>query len=417
MSAGETALWHGQANMAAVKRAQRVIVRGEGAYLWDAEGHRVLDLPASLWYCAVGHGRREIAAAVARQMEELAAYSNFQQYATRPALALAERLAALSPVPGVKVFFTSGGSDAVDLAAKLARRYWAAVGRPEKTAIVSRQRSYHGLHGVGTSITGLPANRDGFGTLVADVERVAHDEWRALERVLSDGGADRVAAFFCEPIIGTGGVLHPEPGYLEQVQRLCRENDVLLVIDEVITGFGRTGELFASDRLGVEPDVLLFAKGVTSGYQPLGGALVAPRVAEPFWADGSELIFRHGLTYQAHASACAAGLANLDIIEREDLVGRVRSLEPVLADALASLARQPGVVEVRGGLGLLGAVVLEDAATAAAVVRRCWDRGLLVRPISNGEVLQISPPFVIGEDEIRWAIETIAEAIADGVAR
>jgi adenosylmethionine-8-amino-7-oxononanoate aminotransferase len=231
--------------------------------------------------------------------------------------------------------------------------------------------------------------------------------------LFANGGADRIAAFFCEPVIGTGGVIQPVPGYLENVQRLCRKHGVLLVIDEVICGFGRTGTTFASHRFDIEPDLLLFAKGVTSGYQPLGGALISGRVAEPFWAEESELILRHGLTYQAHAAACVAALENLRILEEEGLVDRVLGLEGVLAEALAPLAAEPEVVEIRAGFGLLAGIVLRDAATAAAAVSRCWERGVLTRQIADGEVLQVSPSFVIGEEELGWAAEQISAALAD----
>jgi adenosylmethionine-8-amino-7-oxononanoate aminotransferase len=398
--------------MPSVKGAERVIVRGDGVYLWDADGHRVLDLPASLWYCHVGHGRKEIATAVEQQLSTLAAYSNFQQYATLPALELATRLAAAAPMRGAKVFFTSGGSDAVDLAAKLVRRYWTALGKPEKRVIVSRERCYHGLHGFGTSLAGLPVNSDGYGPLIGDAVRVPHDDSNALEELFSLEG-DRVAAVFCEPVIGTGGVLHPTPGYLENVQRLCRVHDVLFVVDEVITGFGRMGTTFASDRFRLDPDLLLFAKGVTSGYQPLGGAIIGERVSEPFWADDSDLVFRHGLTYQAHASACAAALANLDIIEREDLIARAAALEPILDRALRRLEPEPEVREIRSGLGLLGGVVLRDASTATAVVERCWSHGLLTRQIGDGDVLHVCPPLIVTEDQLIWAVEQIARAIED----
>lgn len=413
MTGAGSPLWHGMAHMPSVERQRRVIARGDGAWLWDIEGHRVLDLPASLWYCNVGHGRRRIATAVEQQLVTIAAYSNFQQYANAPALELASVLAAISPMADIKVFFTSGGSDAIELAVKLSRRYWAALGRPEKQLIVSRERCYHGLHGFGTSIAGLPANGAGYGPLLEGVARVPHDDWRALESLFANGGAERIAAFFCEPVIGTGGVIQPAPGYLENVQRLCREHGVLLVIDEVICGFGRIGEPFASNRFGIEPDLLLFAKGITSGYQPLGGALISGRVAEPFWAEDSELIFRHGLTYQGHAAACVAALENLRILEEEALMARVLGLEAVLAEAMSPLTDEPEVVEVRAGLGLLAGIVLPDAATASAVVARCWERGVLTRQIADGEILQVSPSFVIGEEELGWAAEQIAAALAD----
>jgi len=405
------ALWHGQAHMPSVIGAQRVIERGEGAYVWDETGHRVLDLPASLWYCAVGHGRSEIVGAVTAQMSRLETYSNFQQYATRPALELAERLAELAPVSGVRVFLANAGSDAVEIACKLARRYWEIEGRPEKQVIVSRDRCYHGLHGFGTSVAGLAFNRGGYGALMPEVALVPHDDWRALERLVAELGADRVAAFLCEPIIGTGGVIHPSGDYLARVQRVCSENDILLVVDEVITGFGRTGELFASTRFGLEPDMLLFAKGVTSGYLPLGGVMVSDRVAAPFWDEDSSLVFRHGLTYQGHAAACAAGLANLDILEREELVPRVRRLERTLEDALRPLEEHPAVVEVRTGIGLLAGVQLRDAELINAILARCWQDGVLTRAIGDGDTLHVSPPFVITEEEIAGVGDVLAEAV------
>lgn len=413
----ETRLWHGQAHMPTVKRGPRVIERGEGAYLWDETGHRVFDLPGSLWYCNVGHGRAEIADAVAAQMRKIEAYSNFQQYATRPGMDLAERLAGLAPVHEARVFLGSGGSDAVEFTAKLVRRYWAEAGKPGKRLLVSRERAYHGLHGFGTSIGGLPANSAGYGDLMPDVARVATNDWRTLEQLVEERGADAIAAFFCEPIIGTGGVIHPAPDYLANVQRICRENDIIFVVDEVITGFGRTGELFASERFGLEPDVLMFAKGVTSGYMPLGGAIVAGWVAAPFWDDDSALVLRHGLTYQAHASVAAAGLATLDILENEGLVGRVRGLEGALADGLRSLQSHPAVVEVRAGIGLLGAVQVRDAAMFATIAESCWSRGLLARPVGDGDALHVCPPFVIEESEIDWIVQVVREALNEAMAR
>jgi len=412
----DTRLWHSQAHMPTVKRAERVIARGQGAYVWTEDGHRLLDLPASLWYCNVGHGRKEIADAVAAQMTTLAAYSTFQEYATRPAITLAQRVAELSPVRDARVYLTSGGSDSVDFAGKLSRRFWHEARRPEKRTIVTRHDAYHGLHAFGTSIAGIEPNREGYGDLVRETARVPTNDAAALEALISERGADTIAAFFCEPIIGTGGVILPAPGYLQEVQRICREHDVLFVVDEVITGFGRTGEMFASTRFELDPDIMLVAKGISSGYAPVGAAVVAARVWEPFWADGSDAVFRHGLTYAGHASACAAALANLDILEREELVARVRSLESVLEAALRPLAEHPLVKEVRAGVGLLGAVQLHDRGLAPRVAAECIDNGVLGRQLNDG-ALHISPPFVITEDEIQNAADVIADALDNVAAR
>jgi adenosylmethionine-8-amino-7-oxononanoate aminotransferase len=406
----ETKLWHSQAHMPSVKNAERIIVSGEGAHVYTNDGLRLLDAPASLWYCNVGHGRAEIADAVARQMRRLEAYSNFQQYATKPSLELAERIAAISPVRNPKIFLTSGGSDAVDLAAKLARRLWHATGQPDKRLIVTRDNGYHGLHAFGTSIAGIESNRTGYGTLIADTAQVTMNDPGALQALIDERGAQSVAAFFCEPVVGAGGIFFPAPGYLKAVQKICRDHDILFVVDEVITGFGRTGAMFASDRFGIEPDILLLAKGITSGYMPLGAAVIGERAWAPFWADGSELVFRHGITYSGHASACAAAHVNLDILEREQLVPRVRSLETVLEAALAPLASDPLVREVRSGIGLLTAVELHDRAIAGRVAERCIEHGVLTRQLADGS-LHVSPPFVITEAEIGTLAAVIGEAL------
>jgi len=397
-------------NLGTFRERGITIVRGEGSTVWDDRGRALLDVSAALWYCNVGYGRGELAEAAAAQMRELASYKTYDGFTSPRTEELAARVASLVPFDGAKVFFTSGGGESIDTAAKLARAYWVAVGKPEKHVVVSRQYAYHGSNAYGTSLTGMAPLVEGYGRLVPEVEQVAWDDAEALAEAIDRLGADRVCAFFAEPIIGAGGVMIPPDGYLERVQQVCREREVLLVLDEVITGFGRTGWWFATERFGLEPDLITVAKGITSGYVPLGGVIASPRVAEPFWAEGTQNVFRHGFTYAGHATACAVALANLDVIEREGLVQRVRELEPVLAEALAPLADHPAVAEVRSGVGLLGAVELKDPATLPAVVDAAYELGVLVRGI-RGVALQVSPPFVITEDELATAARVFGEAL------
>jgi adenosylmethionine-8-amino-7-oxononanoate aminotransferase len=408
------ALWSSQAAMADVLDDRVVIERGEGAHVWDEHGRRLLDVGSGLWFCNVGHGRRELAEAAHAQLKQLATYHTFGRLANRPALELADRLAALAPLPDAKVFLTSGGSDSADTAAKLVRRFQVEQGRPGKRLIVTREGGYHGLHAYGTSLAGIEANRAGYGTpsLVPDTARVAADDPAPLAALLAERG-DEVAAVFLEAVIGTGGFVPPVDGYLEEVQRLCRAHDVLLVVDEVITGFGRTGALFASERFGLEPDVVLVAKGMTSGYAPLGAVLVGPRVAEPFWRDEAPAVFRHGLTYSGHATSCAVAHANLDVLEREQLVARVAALEPLLAQSLAVLEGHPLVAEVRGPIGLMAGVRLRYAGVAERATRAALDHGLLVRAVTDG-TLGVCPPFVTDDDELR-TLGARLRAVLDGL--
>jgi putrescine aminotransferase len=399
-------MWNPFANMAGAAGRTITIVRGEAATVYDDTGRSYLDAIASLWYCNIGHGRPEPAEAAMAQMREIAGYQAFEVFSSRPAEALAERVAGLAPIQDARVFFTpGGGSDAIDTAAKLSRAFWRAMGQPDKQVIIARTHAYHGMNAYGTSLGGIPANSDPFGPMVTSVEHVPWDDPSALAKQIEQAGPGRVAAFFCEPVIGAGGVYFPPDGYLAQVQQICRDNDVLFVADEVITGFGRTGEWFGSVRYGLDPDMMIVAKGLTSGYLPLGAVLAGPRVAEPFWRPGSAEVFRHGYTYSAHPTACAVGLANLDILAREQLVPRVRALEPVLAAALAPLASHELVSEVRTGAGLLGAVEISAAAResdpglAPRLVAAIRDRGVVTR-LLRGIALQVSPPFVITEDEL-----------------
>jgi putrescine aminotransferase len=405
------AFWNPMTNMGAFRDRGITIVRGEASTVWDEGGNALIDVSGALWYCNVGYGRAELAEAAATQMRELASYKTYDGFTSPQTEALAARVAEVVPLDGAKVFFTSGGGESIDTAAKLARAYWAAVGKPDKHAVVSRQFAYHGSNAYGTSLGGMAALTDVYGRLVPDVDQVPWDDAEALAETIDRAGADNVAAFFAEPIIGAGGVLIPPDGYLERVQEICREREVLLVLDEVITGFGRTGEWFATGRFGLSPDLITVAKGITSGYIPLGGVIASARVAEPFWAEGTANVFRHGFTYSGHATACAVGLANIEVIEREGLVQRVRELEPVLADALRPLAAHPAVAEVRTGVGLLAAVELADASKLQAVIDAAYERGVLVRGI-RGVALQVSPPFVITEDEIETAASVFGEALA-----
>ena len=404
-----TRFWHPFADMAAVSRSELVIDRGEGPWVFDDAGKRYLDATASLWYANIGHGRAEVADAVAAQMRKLEAYSTFGDFGNAPATEVAERLAALAPMDGARVFLASGGGDAIDSAAKIARRHFNATGHPERTHLIARTQGYHGTHGFGTSLAGIEANAVGWGPLVGAVSTVPHDSLPALEQEILRVGPGNVAAFFCEPVIGAGGVHLPPEGYIQGVADLCAEHGVLLVIDSVICAFGRLGTWFGVERWpDVRPDMITFAKGVTAGYLPLGGVIASGRVAEPFFGEPGGPVLRHGATYAGHPAVCAAALSVLDVYEREHLIERGRELEGPLADALRPLADHPAVTEVRAGLGFLAAVAVapEAVATVAAGARAA---GVLVRPLLAG--VAVSPPLVCDEQHIGL----IADAIAAGL--
>ena len=418
MPTPRTRLWHPFAAMGKVDGHELVLTRGDGSRVWDAEGNEYVDATAGLWFCNVGHGRGEIADAVAAQLRLLAAHHVFGDHANQPALELARRLADLTPVEDAAVFFGTGGGEAVETAAKIVRRYWALQGQPERTVIVSRRFAYHGTNAYGTSLSGIPAVRDGYGTLVSDVAEVAHDDPADLERALDELG-DRAAAFLGEPMIGAGGAIPAPDGYWRTVEGICRDRGVLLVADEVISGFGRLGRWFGCERYGFTPDLMTCAKGISSGYVPLGAVVVAGHVREPFWRDDAAP-FVHGGTYAGHPAACVAGLVNLDILERERLVERVAALEPVLSRLLAPLRDLPGVADVRS-VGLAGAVELDAAllaehpATGAAVVLAARKHGVLTR-LLRGVALQVSPPFVVTEDELARIVDGLAASLQEAVS-
>lgn len=394
-----SALWHGFADMGAVERDGAFVVsRGEGAYIWDNQGNRYLDATAGLWFTNVGHGRKEIADAVAAQLSSVAHYSNFGDFVPETTAALAERLAKIAPVPGSKIFFTSGGSDSVDTAAKLARRYWHEMGKPTKRTIIGRQKAYHGMHVAGTALAGIPVNREGYGQLMVDARTVAWDDAHALLELIELEGPETIAAFFVEPIIGAGGIYLPPEGYLREVREICRVNDILFIVDEVVTGFGRIGgSWFASTRFDLNPDMVTTAKGLTSGYVPMGAVFIAPTVAEPFFGGG--VWWRHGYTYGGHAGAAAAAMANLDIVERENLLDESARLERTLHAEFAMLAEHPRVQEVRSGLGAVAAVQLADPAEALPFVKTLREFGISGRAAGVG-AMQFSPSFVMTDEQV-----------------
>jgi len=409
---GMTSLWHPFADMHVVQHNPFVVVRGEGCRVFDEAGNRYLDATAGLWFANLGYGRLDVADAVRNQLAELFAYHTFTDFATQPTLDLADRIAAISPDPNSKVFFTSGGSDAVDTAAKLVRRYHALTGNPQRSVIIARDWAYHGMHTYGTSLGGIEPNRTGYGDLVSDIVFVPHDDTEAVEKAIDHAGADRIAAIFCEPVIGAGGVRPVPTDYLLSVRDLVRAAGGLFISDEVITGFGRMGDWFAANRFGLDPDLILFAKGVTAGYQPLGGVIASSRVAAPFY-DQPGVIWRHGYTYSGHASACAAGLAVTRIYTEEGVFARALELEQLLHEAVKGLVGVGPAVSARGGTGAMAALQLDpsDATLAPRVALAVRKAGVITRAIA-GNGLQISPPLVFTDSDIDEMVEGFRTGLA-----
>jgi putrescine aminotransferase len=407
-------LWHPFADMAKVAANEFVVDRGQGVWIFDSEGRRYLDASAGLWYCNVGHGRRALAEVAARQMLRLAGYQTFDRFANRPALQLAERVCQLAPMAeGNAAFFTNGGSDAIDSGAKIARRFWALQGKPERRFIISREGGYHGVNAFGTSLSGIEANATGWGTLVPETLVVPRHDIAALAETM-EAHSGEIAAFIGEIVQGAGGVHPPAPDYWPAVQELCRAHDVLLIADEVVTGFGRLGTWFGAERYEIDADLILGAKGLSSGYLPIGVVIVSSRLLDVLWA-GDAGAFRHGYTYSGHPAACAVALANLEILEKEKLLARVQELEPVMAKELEALSAHPLVEEVRcagllGGVQLTEQALIADPAIAERVVSGARERGLLIRNLL-GRTLQVSPPFVIDDHGLRSIAETLRETL------
>lgn len=402
----------------------RVITGAQGVWLTDSDGNRYLDGMAGLWCCQVGHGRDEIADAVNHQMRELDYYNTFFKTSHPPVIALSEKLAELSPPQFNRVFFTSSGSEANDTVFRMVRTYWDLMGKPEKKTIIGRWNGYHGSTLAGTSLGGMAAMHGQGDLPVPGVHHIAQPYWfgeggdmspdefgiwaaRELERAIDRLGEDKVAAFIAEPVQGAGGVIIPPDTYWPEVSRICRERGILLVADEVICGFGRLGSWFGSQHYGIEPDLMPIAKGLSSGYLPIGGVMVADRVADAFIEKGGE--FFHGYTYSGHPACCAAALANLEIMQREKLVERVADdIGPYLQAKWRALGEHPLVGEARM-VGLVGALELVPArgdrtrkfasvGEAGTLCRDlCFDNGLVMRAVRDSMI--ISPPLVLTRDE------------------
>lgn len=405
-------LWSPLAHMPSVLGHRTIIESGEGAYVTTSDGRRMLDATSGLWHANIGHGRAEIAEAAARQMTRLETYQSFGYYTNDQALGLSDRLASLSPIIDPKVILTSGGSDSVEVAVKLARLHWQIEGRPEKTFILSRADSYHGLHAFGSSLAGPDIYRDGYGPgpLVPNTARFSSTEIVDLGRVIDEIGGDRIAAIITEPVIGSGGIIGPPDGYFAELQCLAALHDILVIADEVITGFGRTGDWFASSRFGLDPDMLVLAKGVTSGYAPLGAAIVAPRIWQRFFDGPDAPIYRHGVTYSGHATACAVAQANLDVLVRDDLLARSRLLEESLGRELKRLEARDDIREIRASHGFMAGVAPVDHIDAALVAAYAAEHGVILRVLRDN-FIQISPPFVVEEHEVSAIVDVIEGAL------
>jgi putrescine aminotransferase len=412
----------------------RVITGADGVFLYDAEGNKILDGMAGLWCVAAGYSRRELVDAASNQMTKLPYYNTFFKTTNQPAVALAQRIADIAPDGLNHVFFACSGSEAVDTALRMARVFWQTKGKPNKKIVIGREYGYHGSTTLGASAGGmadmhrqagdmpnfvqvLPPYWYAYGGQMSEAEFGLYAA-KQVEDKIREIGPDNIAAFIGEPLQGAGGVIIPPDTYWPEINRICRENDILLIADEVICGYGRTGKMFGSDSFGIKPDMMTTAKALTSGYLPLSALIVGDRVAEVMINDVGE--FYHGFTYSGHPVACAVALANLDIIERECLVDRAETMGTQLRSKLqAALGDHPMVGEIRG-VGLIGAIELvADRRTRRFLEKRgrtgmicrdhCIENGLIMRAVRDTMVF--SPPLIISEGEISLLVERVTRSI------
>lgn len=411
------------------RKGSRIITRAEGVYIYDSEGNKILDGMAGLWCVNLGYGRKDLADVAARQMQELTYYNSFFQCAHPPAIELAKKLSELSPGSFKHVFYTGSGSEANDTQLKLVRRYWTLVGQPERMTIIARKNAYHGSTVAGASLGGMSAMHEQLVLGVPGIEHIEQPYYfglggdmspedfglqqaRLLEQKILELGPEKVAAFFAEPIQGAGGVIIPPSTYWPEIQRICDEYGILLVADEVITAFGRLGEWFGSEYFNIRPDLISFAKGVTSGYLPLGGALVGKRVADVVTSEGGE--FAHGFTYSGHPVCAAVALEVLNIMQRDGVVNRVKNdLAPYFNEKWATLNDHPNIGEARSA-GLVGALeIVADKSSrerfhkdigAGTICRdACVNNGLVMRAV--GDTMIVSPPLVSEHAHIDELVE------------
>ncbi|MEC8985001.1 MAG: aminotransferase class III-fold pyridoxal phosphate-dependent enzyme [Actinomycetota bacterium] len=386
----------------------RTLVRSEGVRVWDDQGNEYIDGLASLWYCQVGHNRPELIEAIASQLKTLSSYHTFAPMGSDISEAAADRIRSVSPFPDGRVFLCNSGSESVDSAIKLMRKVAILRGQSERQIILRRGRGYHGVNVGGTTLQGIPANREGWGDLLPSVLEIDPTNIESAASIFKEHGKN-IAGVITEAVQGAGGVFPPPDGYLEGLRRLCDDNGALLVFDEVITGFGRTGNWFAADTYGVTPDLITFAKGVTSGYQPMGGVLISRSICDLLEAD-PQFVFMHGYTYSGHPAACAAAIANIDLIESEELISQANNVGERISSGLEALKSDGLLTEVRG-VGAIWAGQITGATTEQGLqVRdRMTELGVICRAINGA--LAFCPPLIIENNDIDLMVDTASHAI------